>query len=551
MERYQKIIPFAITSVLLLLLLTPHLFFTVADSENMLNIAVSIYELGDMSISVQADQEAGTITRVFSKYSLGLPLLMVPVLWLRDLLGAGKLILTFVNIVILALTAVSVSSIVTSLGYSFRRALFISVATIFGSFLFPYASLFLSEPLQALTITSALAFLLKAFTSDKREDTRLRSYLASAALMLGYGVLTKATVVIVIPLFIAYVFIKTKERGEKPLGALFSFILPLFLWAVAISLLNYARFGSPFEFGYGEETSLFTNPVFEGIRNLLINPNRGLLIFAPVMLLFPFALWRLAKKARPESWLIGSAFILNLLVYSAWWAWEGGGCWGPRFLLPFIPLAFVSFAPLLGAGLPRVIICILLGAGLLINLLFTAQDLTGYGYLVLKASEDIEVVSPRLKRDQMLIYGKLHTPPGVVSSYISEFSEPRGHLWLVSARLEGWRGGYGLGSENHTFLNPPWIEKYPPKKGGMGAVYRLAETENKARINCSPSLWLMAITCPDIYPSEAFYYDALTRQAKKAHLFGRPDEKIRLDKKALALKGDKERLKAQMRTNNF
>jgi hypothetical protein len=26
------------------------------------------------------------------------------------------------------------------------------------------------------------------------------------------------------------------------------------------------------------------------------------------------------------------------IVYSKWWAWHGGWCWGPRFLVPVIPL---------------------------------------------------------------------------------------------------------------------------------------------------------------------------------------------------------------------
>jgi hypothetical protein len=29
------------------------------------------------------------------------------------------------------------------------------------------------------------------------------------------------------------------------------------------------------------------------------------------------------------------------VVYSKWWAWHGGWCWGPRFLVPVIPLILI------------------------------------------------------------------------------------------------------------------------------------------------------------------------------------------------------------------
>ena len=121
----------------------------------------------------------------------------------------------------------------------------------------------------------------------------------------------------------------------------------LALLAVVMLVLgeNWLRRGQPFhtnyEHNHGVRTSLpysgltgFSYPFFFGILSLLFSFGKGLLFFAPGMLLC-FSLrkeWLADNILRYHRSLL--LFVAGLiLVYARWWAWYGGFTWGPRFLL--------------------------------------------------------------------------------------------------------------------------------------------------------------------------------------------------------------------------
>ncbi len=123
---------------------------------------------------------------------------------------------------------------------------------------------------------------------------------------------------------------------------------PLLAPLVAAALVlgeNWLRKGSPFHTGYegdsGFKTLLpysglpgFSFPFYLGILSILFSFGKGILWFAPGLLLSP---WK--KRAPfPESMrrphLLFLLFLAGLvLVYSKWWCWYGGWFWGPRFFL--------------------------------------------------------------------------------------------------------------------------------------------------------------------------------------------------------------------------
>jgi hypothetical protein len=77
-----------------------------------------------------------------------------------------------------------------------------------------------------------------------------------------------------------------------------------------------------------------------GALGLLVSPNRGLLIFSPVVLLVAAGMWRsLGSQDLKMGWLLAAAGILFVLYgsYSVWW---GGFTFGPRYMLDLlVPLA--------------------------------------------------------------------------------------------------------------------------------------------------------------------------------------------------------------------
>jgi hypothetical protein len=114
--------------------------------------------------------------------------------------------------------------------------------------------------------------------------------------------------------------------------------------ATALILLeNTIVRGAPLDAGYaGDHGAItvmpysgmpgFSYPLILGVLSLLFSFGKGLLFFAPGLLLVAHA-----RRVRPPlaPFLdLSVVFVAGLLlVYSRWWAWYGGWTWGPRFLL--------------------------------------------------------------------------------------------------------------------------------------------------------------------------------------------------------------------------
>lgn len=91
----------------------------------------------------------------------------------------------------------------------------------------------------------------------------------------------------------------------------------------------------------------FSYPLFFGLLNNLFSFGRGLLWFAPgLLLLLHPALRRDSLRRRTvELFILGLAYLAGLLViYSKFWAWHGGAFWGPRYLLFGSLLAALALA---------------------------------------------------------------------------------------------------------------------------------------------------------------------------------------------------------------
>jgi hypothetical protein len=121
-------------------------------------------------------------------------------------------------------------------------------------------------------------------------------------------------------------------------------LAPLFLSAGLWMLENAVRHKSPFSTGYesdhGFSTVLpysglpgFSYPTFFGVLSLLFSFGKGILFFAPgLVLAFRRGLEELKSvQGVMVMWLL---YLVGLLpVYGSWWAWYGGFTWGPRFLV--------------------------------------------------------------------------------------------------------------------------------------------------------------------------------------------------------------------------
>jgi hypothetical protein len=197
-----------------------------------------------------------------------------------------------------------------------------------------YAKSFMAEPLQAVGLLLALG------GSAHADDGRARR-LAAIGFFLATSV--KASMVPIAAMCVVPLLVARGVRGLVPV-----------LWAAAFSLaghlaFNLARFGNPFETGYGAQATLaaYTTPWLVGLYGMLISSGKGVMWFAPALWLAPSGGRVMRQAATPaKRAALGAvlAWVAALVLYGSFEHWAGDGSFGPRYLVPLLPLAFLAVA---------------------------------------------------------------------------------------------------------------------------------------------------------------------------------------------------------------
>jgi len=428
----------------------------VGDGQVMLDTAVSLHELGTLAIGYYDDPERGFIPRPggFGKYGLGLSLVeQVPLLFADSIetsYGGGRsnLLFAFCNTLLTALVALAVALSVRALGRPFPAAALAACGLAFGTFAWPYISYDFSEPLQALCLTTSFWLLVRAVRAPGSSPAGL--VLAGSAL--GFAVLTKANLLILIPGYALYLWYGLGSPFGQRLRQFGWFGISLGLWGLVIAVLNHYRFGSVIEFGYGSESAQFTTPLSQGLYGLLLSPNKGLLFYAPLALLAPGALW-VSRGHRRELALLLTTSGLLVVLTSMWWSWEGGASWGPRLILPIVPLLTIGASLLLGPSrISSILFAICLGAGLVINLLGVLLNVFLWPIIVGLDDQRVPLdLSGRPAREYVDRDGQKWFSAAVGANYVPALSPILGHAWLLQLRYFGVPPPHAI--DDHVKIN--------------------------------------------------------------------------------------------------
>lgn len=113
-------------------------------------------------------------------------------------------------------------------------------------------------------------------------------------------------------------------------------IIPLICLAVLFLGANFWRFGSPFNSGYTQwsrEADAFSGHILEGLVGFLFSKDKSIFLYQPLLIFSLLGIKKLGTRFPRESWLIGSTFIVFLLVNSKFVNWGGHWGYGPRYLL--------------------------------------------------------------------------------------------------------------------------------------------------------------------------------------------------------------------------
>ena len=107
----------------------------------------------------------------------------------------------------------------------------------------------------------------------------------------------------------------------------------------AMLLYSYTYYGRIDTFGQLQPLETFNGDPLNGVLGLTLNPNRGLFMFSPVLLLGLIGAVFAVRDWRKYSLACASAMgvVLMLAVYSRWHFWWGGASFGYRLIIEAVP----------------------------------------------------------------------------------------------------------------------------------------------------------------------------------------------------------------------
>jgi hypothetical protein len=419
------------------------------DGEGMFLVARSLALHGNAALEPDASipMLRGRNGRLYSKFAPGLPLFEAPFIWAAArLMGPDRdaaydyALLYFAATLSVALSAAlcvaALYFLILDLGYAPRTAAAAALACGAGAMLWPYAGFGFSEPLQALCVVGAFYAARRAARGPHAAPWALLS--GACAGWLG---LTKPSMFVCAPLLLAYMLAAARaaRSGARPASALAAprpglvaaaWVLPLAALLCATLYYNWMRFGAVFDFGYTgyfDREQAFGAPLLTGLYGLLFSPGKSVFLYAPAVVLGLAGARRFHRAHPRESALCWAVCAACVLLYARWWAWHGDWAWGPRFLVPVLPLALVPAAAVFEA-LPALAWWKRAGAALIVAASLGVQALGAcvhYGnhlYLVTR----VLPVNPFFMSGQHALRDGQLGP-----HFVPELSPVAGHAWLL------------------------------------------------------------------------------------------------------------------------
>ena len=239
------------------------------------------------------------------------------------------------NAIVIALTGWLTALFAHRLGYSQRLSLALGLTVALCTVVLPYTGTYFSEPVIAFLIVVAAYAVYRA----KEEPQRLRWFIAAGS-ALGLTIFTRERSAIMVLPFVLYLWLMQRKMRWRDWAAFFT---PLAIFGLIIGLLNWSRYSSTLTFVFSAlQHTTFTTPLVLGLYGLLISPGKGLLLYTPIAWAGLLGLAVLFRTRRAEAILFTLIVLVELLFFAGYEFWTGGWNWGPRYILPIVPLLVLA-----------------------------------------------------------------------------------------------------------------------------------------------------------------------------------------------------------------
>ncbi|HPP01912.1 MAG TPA: hypothetical protein PLX83_15125 [bacterium] len=269
--------------------------------------------------------------------------------------------LCWMNTVLTGLTVGLLAGVLGRLGYSPGAQAFVPLAYGFSTLAFAYARYDYNKCLAALLLLSAFSYAV-IYLVNKNPRAVIGCGVAMGLLVTVRLEMAAAGVAL-----FGVIALNTDRWAARRNTAL-AFWLPIGLGIGWVLLYNRIYWGSDLTGGY--EWNFQWNP-FPALQGFFFSPGKNIWFYNPVLLLLPLVV-RAFKQRHPAvsgMWLGMLAAFLG--VYSFWGNWWGGWAWGPRHLVPLLPLAVIPLAAVVDGGSRelKLLLVILAAAGWFIQFL--------------------------------------------------------------------------------------------------------------------------------------------------------------------------------------
>jgi hypothetical protein len=278
-----------------------------------------------------------------SKYSLVMPLLSVPVLALGHVVESPAWWAARFNVIVVA-AGVAVSCWLLRGRADPRLLRLIVLVLLFASFLTDRLRDYNAEVMTASLVAVGIVCIATG-----------RHVMAGWAAIV-VGVVNTPAAIVGLVLVAGWETLRNRRLR---------YLAPVLAAAALIMTEDWLRRGGPLVTGYANDHGVrtimpysglpgFSYPFLLGVAAILFSFGRGLLFFTPGLALWLDGRTRRLVRPAPGQPAVTMMLLFTaglVLVYAKWWAWYGGGSWGPRFFVfAAIPASVLLAARIWRAG---------------------------------------------------------------------------------------------------------------------------------------------------------------------------------------------------------
>lgn len=251
-----------------------------------------------------------------------------------------RMFVDWTNTFVTALGALFFFGIARILGASVRGATVLTLVYALGTYVWPNARHFFSEPIATMLALAAVYLTFRGRVAPK--------LLFAGGLVGGLSLLGRpSNGIFLVPLGLYVVARAITDHGR--LGPVVQASVRFGVGAVGglgvFLFTNWLRFGGPLDLGY--QNVPYDTPLQDGLYGLFLSPGRSLFLFAPITLVGVLACTRVPRRYRPEALALLALGAVNVVLFATFNAWHGDQAWGPRYMVMTTPFFALPVASLL------------------------------------------------------------------------------------------------------------------------------------------------------------------------------------------------------------